>query len=221
MPDSTGGRGGRRAGNDRVAKCDHQTPYHPGPAKRLCASCAFEPPRYCGNCGADISSMSKCAIYCTAICRDLKYGRRKPQSNVAIICALPECEVAFVPYAESQRCCCERHGKMLANRKRRAAGLDKRPWSETRIENRERRRARMKGAYVGPKAPRYKIADRDGWICRLCGEAIPRVVKHGHPLYLTIDHIIPLAKGGEHSPSNVQAAHAICNYSKGDRVLAA
>jgi 5-methylcytosine-specific restriction endonuclease McrA len=91
-------------------------------------------------------------------------------------------------------------------------------WTETRQENRERRRARMKGVYVGPKAPRFKIADRDGWRCGLCGGHIPRVVQHGHPLYLTIDHTTPLALGGEHSPSNVQAAHATCNYSKGARL---
>jgi 5-methylcytosine-specific restriction endonuclease McrA len=47
------------------------------------------------------------------------------------------------------------------------------------------------------------------------------VVRHGHPLYLTIDHVIPLSKGGEHSPLNVQAAHATCNYSKGNRDMAA
>lgn len=113
---------------------------------------------------------------------------------------------------------CSKHYKAVA----RAEGRVKpQAWSERRQENRERRRARMKGVYVGPKAPRFKIADRDGWRCGLCGEAIPRVVMHGHPLYLTIDHIVPLSKGGEHSPSNVQAAHAVCNYSKGDRQKAA
>jgi 5-methylcytosine-specific restriction endonuclease McrA len=33
----------------------------------------------------------------------------------------------------------------------------------------------------------------------------------------TIDHIVPLARGGTHEPSNVQSAHFICNALKGDR----
>jgi 5-methylcytosine-specific restriction endonuclease McrA len=110
---------------------------------------------------------------------------------------------------------CRRHYNAML----RAEGREKpQEWSEVRQENRERRRARMMGVYVGPKAPRFKIADRDGWCCGLCGGHIPRVVRHGHPLYLTIDHIVPLSRGGEHSPSNVQAAHATCNYTKGDRL---
>jgi 5-methylcytosine-specific restriction endonuclease McrA len=36
----------------------------------------------------------------------------------------------------------------------------------------------------------------------------------------TIDHILPLARGGTHEPSNVQAAHFGCNAAKGARVPA-
>lgn len=37
-----------------------------------------------------------------------------------------------------------------------------------------------------------------------------------HPLSPTLDHITPLAEGGEHTPENVQLAHFICNSHKGD-----
>lgn len=31
----------------------------------------------------------------------------------------------------------------------------------------------------------------------------------------TLDHVIPLAKGGEHSRANVRCAHFICNSRRG------
>lgn len=176
-----------------------------GPARCLFCSAAYE----------RRTSMNK---WCSTSCREMARGLVLIGPVIELECAIEDCSIRFTPKMRKQRCCCERHGKLLNGKERRERGLDNPGWTEARQERREQRRARMKGVYVGPKAPRLKIADRDGWCCGLCGGHIPRVVRHGHPLYLTIDHIIPLNKGGEHSPSNVQAAHARCNYSKGDRL---
>lgn len=35
--------------------------------------------------------------------------------------------------------------------------------------------------------------------------------------YITLDHIIPLRKGGDHSDGNLVACCHWCNWSKGDR----
>ena len=37
--------------------------------------------------------------------------------------------------------------------------------------------------------------------------------------YPSIDHVIPLAKGGLHAWSNVKLAHKGCNEQKGDRII--
>lgn len=71
----------------------------------------------------------------------------------------------------------------------------------------------------GQSVKRQAILDRDGWSCHLCGGAIPKDAAVPHDLAATLDHIIPLARGGLHDPSNVAAAHFICNVRKGDRVL--
>ena len=84
-------------------------------------------------------------------------------------------------------------------------------------EVKHRRRARLKDAYRAPVF-RIQIYNRDAWCCQLCGDPISRDEPHPHPLSVTIDHIIPLARGGTHEPNNVQTAHFLCNSLKGDRV---
>jgi 5-methylcytosine-specific restriction endonuclease McrA len=36
---------------------------------------------------------------------------------------------------------------------------------------------------------------------------------------LTLDHVVPLAKGGTHEPANTQIAHAVCNSRKNDSIV--
>lgn len=79
------------------------------------------------------------------------------------------------------------------------------------------RRARERAAFVAP-VDHIEIFERDGYICQLCGTGVLPFVNHRHRLYPSIDHIIPLAKGGTHEPSNVQTAHRGCNSSKGPRL---
>jgi 5-methylcytosine-specific restriction endonuclease McrA len=85
-----------------------------------------------------------------------------------------------------------------------------------KAQRRARRRASKRQAFVADVSPR-KIYERDGWRCRLCGRKLKRNAVVPHSLAPTIDHIVPLARGGTHEPSNVQAAHFLCNSLKGDR----
>ncbi len=44
---------------------------------------------------------------------------------------------------------------------------------------------------------------------------IDRLLKYPDPDSLSLDHVMPLARGGEHAIDNVQAAHLRCNVRKG------
>ena len=65
------------------------------------------------------------------------------------------------------------------------------------------------------------LIKRDQGICQICG--LPTDVndiKDGHIRrnYPTIDHIIPLSKGGTHTWGNIQLAHMSCNSGKCDKL---
>lgn len=72
----------------------------------------------------------------------------------------------------------------------------------------------------GGEYGRLEVYQRDGGLCGLCGEAIDLTVRYPHPRSFTIDHVLPLSKGGLDVLDNVQAAHFHCNTSKRDDVTA-
>ena len=80
------------------------------------------------------------------------------------------------------------------------------------------RRARLQGARTETFDPQ-EVFDRDRWICHLCNRPTLRTVAVPHPRAATLDHLVPLAKGGEHSRANTACACFDCNVRKGDRTL--
>ena len=57
-------------------------------------------------------------------------------------------------------------------------------------------------------------------VCALCGKPVDFSLKSPHPLSATIDHIIPVAKGGHPSDiDNLQLAHRCCNRQKSDKLV--
>lgn len=65
-----------------------------------------------------------------------------------------------------------------------------------------------------------EIFERDGWRCGLCGDPIPQDGRWPDPQSASLDHVLPLARGGHHTRANVQASHLFCNLSKKDSLVA-
>lgn len=61
-----------------------------------------------------------------------------------------------------------------------------------------------------------EVFERDEWVCGLCYKLIESWRRGDDWMRATLDHIIPLSKGGLHVYDNVQAAHWLCNQKKGD-----
>jgi len=62
-----------------------------------------------------------------------------------------------------------------------------------------------------------ELVDKMGSLCRICGTDIDLTLKRTSKMGLTVDHIIPLSKGGEDTLENMQPAHWVCNVRKGNK----
>jgi 5-methylcytosine-specific restriction endonuclease McrA len=74
------------------------------------------------------------------------------------------------------------------------------------------RRARKKGASVRERVYRSVVWRRDEGTCHICNLPCD-------PNRWDMDHVVPLARGGDHSYANIRVAHPVCNNSKRTRLM--
>ena len=79
---------------------------------------------------------------------------------------------------------------------------------EKRRKNNRRYRARKNNVAIG-SVDEAAIYEHDGYMCIYCGATED----------LTLDHLIPLIKGGAHTEDNLVVACRGCNSSKGAKAL--
>ena len=60
---------------------------------------------------------------------------------------------------------------------------------------------------------------RDGPLCQICAELMDWQSEQ-YAQRVSLDHIIPISKGGTHTMDNVRLVHLSCNSRKGDKVPA-
>jgi len=86
----------------------------------------------------------------------------------------------------------------------------------------------LRAAFYGVRVEsvsRVAVFDRDGWKCQLCGKSVLRRATQSrktgrlHPRTASLDHIIPLSRGGGHMESNCQCACLRCNVRKHNKLV--
>ena len=166
-------------------------------------------PRICVACGAIFMPRLEKQITCSKRCwREFHRSEKptKPAPNpVEHTCE--NCGATFLSDPTHARKYCS---KMCANANKRK-GKDKRIPSDRRIDN------------INLK----KLFKRDGGKCYLCGgdcnwsdwRTARSGAKYPGDTYPTIDHILPVSKGGCDSWDNVRLAHWICNLQKSDAIV--
>lgn len=138
-----------------------------------------------------------------------------------------ECARQFGFLTSCKHCGCETHATGYRGSSRRACAECKK-----RIEKEGNRRAkrrygrnyRDRARYHGVNYVAFPVRDiyeRDGYRCQICSKRVFRKARYRkrdgkiHPLSPTIDHIVPMCRGGNHEPSNCQTACFMCNSKKG------
>jgi predicted nucleic acid-binding Zn ribbon protein len=85
-------------------------------------------------------------------------------------------------------------------------------------------RAMMYGVHY-EHVSRVGVFRRDGWRCQLCRKKVLKKAKRNkhtrklHPRTASLDHIVPMSKGGPHAEANVQCACLACNVRKNARLI--
>lgn len=135
----------------------------------------------------------------TVHCRKRRGGvAGTPRGGFQPVRACLVCNSRFSPAKHAERLCstdCRAH-------QRRAQG--------------SARRATLRAAIVERVIP-ARIFDRDGWRCHICRRKLSPATAFPHRRAATIDHLVPLSRGGAHEPANVKTACHACNAGKGNR----
>lgn len=63
---------------------------------------------------------------------------------------------------------------------------------------------------------RWEVFEADDFICYLCEDVLDPELFSPHPKSLTIDHVVPVSRGGADSRDNVRTACLDCNRRKND-----
>lgn len=79
--------------------------------------------------------------------------------------------------------------------------------------------ARRKGSRYVDRVTIEAVYDKTGGTCYLCDTMVNRDLNHPDPLSLSMDHRIPISKGGDHTYENLWATHLRCNLRKNDKLV--
>lgn len=146
------------------------------------------------------------ALLCSDECRQVQKDQQKADR---LVCRCSKCGEQFVaPKVRRHRCERCRAAAVEAARKRHARAV--------RHLRKHRHRARHYGVDFERGVTATKVFERDNWTCQLCGCRTPKRLKGSNEKRApTLDHIVPMSKGGGHTWVNVQCACWECNIAKG------
>lgn len=155
-------------------------------------------PKYkkvCEHCGKEYETNNKGQLYCGLSCARAEHSPEyKP-----IHCAV--CGAEVEPTSPNMKYCTSCSAQLTRERKHRAHTL----------------RRQQTGDSHNTQVKLSEVYERAGGICEICGLPVPEDIDYNDEWARTRDHIVPMSKDGEHSYSNCQLAHRICNSCKQDR----
>lgn len=185
--------------------------------------------------------------YCSMACRsayavDRKSAARQMRAGLAImrkvakmlstfplhvvepkqhVCVCIDCSMSYVREPRKSKTTCPPCIAARAEAKLRAA---RKLYRKTDVAQASKAKSkairRAKQSIEAERVSPLKVFARDNWRCQLCGVSTPQSLRGKHkPNSPELDHVIPLALGGEHTWANLQCTCRACNGAKGSRPL--
>lgn len=159
--------------------------------------------RQCKNCGTTYKTNYSLKVYCSDECsyryRYESIVREKELHHHKC----KECGKHFSDTRKKREFCSYKCGRKYGHRKKDTV-----------------RRLRIKrNGKVDWNISVERLVKRDKGICYLCNEQVNTNVDPNDDYYPSIEHVIPVSKGGTHTWNNVRLAHRICNTEKGTNIL--
>lgn len=189
----------------------------------------------CAHCGAPFATSRSDKRYCGKPCQEAANPRRCDQPG----CSKPHRARGLCTTHYNQQLQPDRHRKSMTtctvcgSSLIRASTSTRRPSCSVACRsalsghdgsvgaytwaNDAAHRAREAGALVVQVFGREQVFDRDGWTCQCCGLVVSLDTDALDPRSATVDHVIPISIGGEHSLANAQCLCLRCNSIKQDR----
>jgi len=173
--------------------------------------------KLCPLCGKTFKAKKESAVYCSDECRKEKNRRYAIQHGID----------NFIP----KQIICRECGKKFTTEYRKPRTVfcsDKcRNKNAKRVSKIIRRQKIKTNGKINKDISLVKLIERDRSICKICGKKIDNKDYIYDELnnfiagkyYPSIDHMIPLSKGGTHIWNNVQLAHRYCNTLKNDKYI--
>lgn len=177
-----------------VAAASHQAKL----SKGLYSACFA---MYCKACSKPFVARREKSL-CSRAC-EVRVAAKVAHTRAAAVSVCQECRSQFCPlYGYSHRALCTTCSDIRRRAHKQIARL--------------KRKARERAAWIESVNP-IKVFERDGWRCRLCHIPTPKEKRGTYDDDAPeLDHVMPLALGGDHSYSNTQCACRRCNREKAD-----
>ena len=175
--------------------------------------------KICERCLQPFPTKNRLQRFCSGRCRAFAVVRRGPRGGVRHTwrdCQL--CRVSFQPkYPQHIFCsgqCSQQYQKQqrwLPNDERRVL---------RRTSNRKQRVARKTYGCRHELGRWRRICERDHWLCHICLKPIEdTMIQRRRAESPSVDHVVPLSRGGSDDDANVRAAHYGCNSRKRNRLV--
>lgn len=176
-----------------------------GEARVIVKHRAMQQEKKCIGCGevSKQTSTGKYLRFCSTSCRVKHSGRKAKAPIKARRCEL--CDREFLTNHPLKKYCS--HGC-----RERIKYLNSKQKTRQRGHKKRCEKFGVKFQYINPK----RVFARDRLICQICLAPCDPAAKFPDPASPTIDHKIPISKGGEHTIENLQCAHWACNAKKRD-----